>query len=211
MAKEYHLNAAVNRFGLNKKRSVGDLMELLSLAMPLTLEEWEEYYYTHGRSRDQVAAIGQELSRKLRDVLIHELESITEEDCITYMRELLLQKTFEGHRTRFYTLRQQILDRTGKLFNFLPEHREDWRFRDHRIDYYHHDATKDLLIGLKACPDSMRMSQNMFARQALEEIEATHRQLSDKAAGHFYILYFHGTSEHCTIENPEILDEIATL
>ncbi len=45
MAKEWILNQAMNRWGLNKKRSVGPVSELIRKCAPRKLEDWERYYY----------------------------------------------------------------------------------------------------------------------------------------------------------------------
>lgn len=45
MAKEWILNQSMNRWGLNKKNSVGPVSELIRKCAPKKLDEWEIYYY----------------------------------------------------------------------------------------------------------------------------------------------------------------------
>ena len=54
MGKDFHLNSIINRFGFNKRKKVGDITELISRAMPLHLQEWEEFYYKNGRSKEVI-------------------------------------------------------------------------------------------------------------------------------------------------------------
>ena len=44
MAKEWILNIATNRWGLNKKESVGPVSDWIRECAPKTLEEWREFY-----------------------------------------------------------------------------------------------------------------------------------------------------------------------
>ena len=45
MAKEWILNIATNRWGLNKKESVGPVSLWIRECNPKTKEEWKKYYY----------------------------------------------------------------------------------------------------------------------------------------------------------------------
>lgn len=46
MAKEWILNMATNRWGLNKKNSVGPVSQWIRECRPKTIKEWEEFYLT---------------------------------------------------------------------------------------------------------------------------------------------------------------------
>ncbi len=50
MAKEWILNQAMNRWGLNKKRSVGPVSALIRKCAPKNVGDWERYYYKNQRS-----------------------------------------------------------------------------------------------------------------------------------------------------------------
>lgn len=101
MAKEFHLNALVNRYGYNKKAKVGSVIELISAAMPFELNEWEEYYYKNGKSKEELNSLGENMFLKIKEVLIPEILSITENDCKEYLRKLVINKTFEGIKKNF--------------------------------------------------------------------------------------------------------------
>ncbi|MCK4576185.1 MjaI family restriction endonuclease [candidate division WOR-3 bacterium] len=211
MGKESHLNSAVNRFQLNRKRVVGNLNEMISTAMPLTRDEWEGYYITNGKTLEQLDEIGIQLYNRFRNVIIPEIESITIEDCKEYIKSLIIDKTFDGMRARFQILNTELLRETDKEFKFLPDHEEDWRYRTFRIDYYHLDVERDLLVGIKVAPNTLLTSQNPTVIRAREEIENTHRESMSKDAGYFYILYYSGKGANVKIANREIIDEIQEL
>src|SRR6266511_181409 len=99
MAKEWILNLAMSRWQLNYKRSVGPVAKLIRECEPETLQQWEEFYLQHpeGRSREALAEKGKALFGKITTVLRQEIESITEENCIAYISEVVIRRTYEGY------------------------------------------------------------------------------------------------------------------
>jgi hypothetical protein len=102
--KEFVLNYAMNRWQLNFKRNVGPTSDSIRKCAPTSLQEWEEYYYTHVRSRNHIDGLGKKLFQHITKDLPAEkrfhpdlLESITEQDCIEYMRDIVIKKVFEGY------------------------------------------------------------------------------------------------------------------
>ena len=61
MAKEWILNQAMNRWGLNKKRSVGPVSDLIRKCAPKNVTEWEKYYYENVFPIDYLANLGRKL------------------------------------------------------------------------------------------------------------------------------------------------------
>ena len=80
MAKEWLLNSATNRFQLNFKRNVGAVSEAIRRCAPKTVEEWETFYYSSVRTREQIEELGRRLYVKITEVIASEVEEITEED-----------------------------------------------------------------------------------------------------------------------------------
>lgn len=208
MGIEYHLNMAVTRFGLNKKKVIGNVNEMISEAMPLTENEWKSFYYQHYKNESELHEIGIKLYQKIQDNIIPEIYAITENDCINYMKNLVIRRTFEGRRTRFLILNTELLKGTGKEFNYLPDHEEDWRFRTYQIDYYHYDKERNILIGIKVAPLSLLTSQNIYAIKTREDIEHTHRDSEEKNVGYFFILYYENKGRLVKISNQEIIEKI---
>jgi len=88
MAKEWILNSATNRFQLNFKRIVGATSEAIRKCAPKSLEEWRQYYFSNVKSLEHIIDLGEKLYLKISEVLVAEIESITEEDCINFIKEL---------------------------------------------------------------------------------------------------------------------------
>ena len=66
MAKEWILNQAMNRWGLNKKRSVGPVSELIRKCAPKKLEDWEGYYYQNVHPKEHLEELGRKLCENYR-------------------------------------------------------------------------------------------------------------------------------------------------
>ncbi len=85
MPKEWILNSAINRWGLQKKKMVGAVSEEIRKCSPKTVQEWEDYYYEKVYPKEHLIEIGRKLYIKISEVLKAEIEDITEEDCIQYV------------------------------------------------------------------------------------------------------------------------------
>ena len=99
--KEFVLNYATNRWGLNKKVNVGHTSDSIRLCSPNSLQEWKNYYYTSVRTREQIANIGLRLYDKVHNVLPEEnrffpalLESITQNDCVAFIHNLVIDRQY---------------------------------------------------------------------------------------------------------------------
>lgn len=102
--KEFFLNYAINRWGLNKKRVVGSTSDSIRMCNPHCIQEWEEYYYSNVRSVEEIDAVGRSLYEKILTILPTEnrfhpdlLASITEADCIQYAHRLVIDRQYEGY------------------------------------------------------------------------------------------------------------------
>ncbi len=102
--KEFVLNYAMNRWQLNFKKNVGPTSELIRSCAPHNFEEWKQYYFNHGKSESHIEKLGKILYEKISTVLPEEerfhpnlLKSISEQDCIDYMFDVVLRRTYEGY------------------------------------------------------------------------------------------------------------------
>ncbi len=99
MSKEWILNAATNRWGFNFKRNVGAVAAEIWAADPKTLDEWRAYYHANVRDAAHIEELGKRLWVKVSEVMHAELDSITEEDCVAYLFQLVIERTFDGFET----------------------------------------------------------------------------------------------------------------
>ena len=63
--KEFVLNYATNRWGLNKKTNVGSTSDSIRLCAPQSLQEWADYYYKNVRSYEHIDELGRKLYEKV--------------------------------------------------------------------------------------------------------------------------------------------------
>jgi hypothetical protein len=108
MAKEWILNNVMNWFQLNFKRNVGPTSESIRQCAPRTLDEWRDYYFENVRPRDHIEELGRKLYVKITEVIQAEVEEITEQDCIDYMVQLVIDRTFDGYMTEIKTIYGQL-------------------------------------------------------------------------------------------------------
>jgi len=113
MPKEWILNQANMRWGLTKKSKVGPVSELIRKCSPKTLEEWESYYYKKAFSKDCLVELGKKLFIKISEICRSEIENISEADCITFIIELVINRTYDGYQTEIQTIYGQLQQELG--------------------------------------------------------------------------------------------------
>ena len=102
--KEFVLNYTMNRWQLNFKRNVGPTSASIRDCQPASLEEWENYYYSNIRLREHINSLGARLYHHITDTLPGEkrfhpelLEIITQDDCLQYMHNIVITRTYNGY------------------------------------------------------------------------------------------------------------------
>ena len=146
MAKEWVLNSATNRFQLNFKRNVGATSESIRKCSPKTLDDWAEYYYEQVKSREHIDDLGESLYNKIQEVLIPEMNSITEDECKKYLHQLVINRTYDGY-TREIESVYEILQ--GEIKNQIKPAVDEWD-RKYNVDYY--IQISELYIGIQIKP-----------------------------------------------------------
>ena len=115
MAKEWILNMATNRWGLNKKDSVGPVSLWIRECDPKTIRDWESFYYKklagmlkqkgiNLSPQEYIQDLGRKLYTKITEVIQAEIEEVTEEDCLQYIYNLVINRTFDGYQTEIKTI-----------------------------------------------------------------------------------------------------------
>lgn len=112
-------NMVVNRFQLNQKRNVGPTSESIRECQPRSKEEWADFHYQHVRPREHVDELGRRMYEKIQDEIIPALESITVDECIAYMHELVIDRAYEGYASEIEAVREVVV---GELegYEVLP-------------------------------------------------------------------------------------------
>ncbi len=201
MAKEWILNSAMNRFQLNFKRNVGPTSESIRKCAPKTIDEWRKYYFRNVQSREHIEDLGRKLYVKITEVIHAEVEEITEQDCIDYMIQLVIDRTFTGYMTEIKTVYGQLENELGLKIEPAPD---TWD-RRYNVDFY--IKIKDKFIGLQIKPinQGIQLSQ-IFKEKNLQQ--ETHEAFTRQYSGKVFYIFSSKSGEKKVIMNTEVIDEI---
>lgn len=203
MAKEWLLNSAMNRFQLNFKRNVGPTSEEIRKCQPKTIEEWEEYYYSNVRSKEHITELGQKLYVKITEVITSEVEEITEEDCIHYLHQMVIDRTFDGYWTEIKTIYGQLQVDIGQNYKIEPAP-DDWD-RLFNVDFY--IKIKKSYIGLQIKPvNNTAQIPEIYKERGIQE--KTHLEFSKNYGGKVFYVYSMKVGDKRQIQNPDVLADI---
>lgn len=201
MAKEWILNSAMNRFQLNFKRNVGPTSESIRQCSPKTLEEWREYYFKNVKPKEHIESLGKKLYVKITEVIQSEVEEITERDCIDYMFQLVLDRTFDGYRTEIKTVYGQLEQELGFKIEPAPD---KWD-RLYNVDFFIKIQDKFIGIQIKPVNQGIQLSQ-IFKEKGLQHV--THEKFTKKYGGKVFYIFSSKSENKKVIMNKEVIGEI---
>jgi hypothetical protein len=111
-SKEIILNYGNRRWGFTKTNKVGQVMAMIRQCQPRTFQEWEDWYFKNAFTntkqpikitREILTELGQRLYEKITEIVAPQLrEALTTlalQDCIDYIYELTIHRTFDGYLT----------------------------------------------------------------------------------------------------------------
>jgi len=202
MAKEWILNSATNRFQLNFKRNVGAVSEAIRKCAPKSIKEWEEYYFTNVRKKDHIEELGKKLYIKITEVISAEVENITEEDCIEYIFDLVINRTFDGYMTEIKTIYGQ-LEELLKEVKIEPAP-DEWD-RLYNVDFF--IKIKNKYIGIQIKPVSGVSHIPQIFKEKTFQFE-THKKFTDKFGGKVFYIFSLKEGNKKKIYNTEVIREI---
>ncbi len=201
MSKEWILNSATNRFQLNFKRNVGAVSEAIRRCAPKNVEEWRDYYFKHIKPKEHIEQLGRKLYVKITEVIAAEVEEVSEEDCIRYMFQLVIDRTYDGYTTEIRTVYGQLQTVLGVKIEPAPD---EWD-RLFNVDFF--IKVRDKYIGLQIKPASgVSHIPEIFKER--NQQEATHQKFAERYGGEvFYVISVkEGTNK--VIANKEVIEEI---
>ncbi len=201
MAKEWVLNSATNRFQLNFKRNVGATSEAIRKCSPKSLEEWQDYYFSNVRSEEHIIELGKKLYVKITEVLVAEIDEITEEDCINYIKELVIDRTYDGYIREIKTIYEQLQQVLQVRISPAPD---EWD-RLFNVDFF--IQINDKYIGLQIKPVSQVSSiPEIYKEKGIQH--KTHEEFLKKYGGKVFYLYSCKAGDKKIIVNTEVIEEI---
>ncbi|HJH25896.1 MAG TPA: MjaI family restriction endonuclease [Methanophagales archaeon] len=199
----------MNRWGLNKAHSVGTTSELIRISSPSTFKEWENYYFENAKqkkrngiriTREYLIELGRKLYIKLSEVVQNELESVTEEECIDYAYNLVLNRTYEGYMGEIQTTYGQLQNILGVQIKPAPD---EWD-RLYNVDFF--IEIKGKYIGLQIKPTTFKHTFEDYKWKEMQE--TSHRKFQKKFGGNVFIVFSVKEGNKKVIHNPEVIEEI---
>lgn len=204
MAKEWILNSTMNRFQLNFKRNVGPTSESIRKCAPKTLDEWREYYFANVKPEEHIVELGKKLYVKITEVIQAEVAEVTEEDCISYMKQLVIDRTFDGYMTEIQTVYGQLEQSLGVKIEPAPD---EWD-RLYNVDFFIKAGKR--CIGLQIKPITFNggavQLPEIFKEKSIQE--TSHRKFTERYGGKVFYIYSFKSGRKKEIYNKDVIDEI---
>ena len=201
MAKEWILNSATNRFQLNFKRNVGATSESIRKCSPKSIEEWRKYYYANVRSETEIEELGRKLYVKITEVIRSEVDDITEQDCIDFIKQLVIERTCDGYTTEIQTIYGQL---QNALLCKIEPAPDEWD-RLYNVDFY--IEINGNFIGLQIKP----VNQNIQLPEIYKEYNLqhnTHKEFTNKYHGQVFYIYSQKVGDKKEIVNKDVIENI---
>lgn len=191
----------MNRFQFNFKRNVGAVSEEIRKCSPKTIDDWREYYFKNVKSKDHIEDLGRKLYVKIYEVLAAEIEEVTEKDCIDYMFNIVIDRTFDGYMTEIKTIYGQL----EQILNVKIQPAPDKWDRLFAVDFFIKIGEKYIGLQIKPAGGVSHIPQ-IFKEHTIQE--ATHKNFTEK----FGVKVFYAISikegDKKRIHNTEVIDEI---
>jgi len=200
MAKEWILNQANMRWGLTKKKKVGPVSELIRKCSPKMVKEWEDYYFKNAYPQSHLEHLGRELYIKVTEVCQAEIESISEDDCIDFIINLVINRTYDGYQSEIKTIYGQLQQELAVKVEPAPD---EWD-RGYNVDFF--IKVKDKYIGLQIKPAGYA-----YITQIINELKFqknTHQRFTAKYGGKVFYIISVKEGKNKVIYNPEVIEEI---
>jgi hypothetical protein len=210
-SKEIILNYANRRWGFTKTNKVGEVMALIRRCQPRTFQEWQDWYFDQAftktkhpikMTKEILSELGQRLNEKITEIVAPQLRealaTLTLQDCIDYVYELTIHRTFDGYLAEksvvHATLAKRFPDIVFEETNPDLDHAGD-------IDFIGRVGNK--AFGLQIKPVTAQASLGNFSATA--RMEQAFRDFERQFGGRVFIVF----SVEDRIQNREVIDQIA--
>lgn len=201
MPKEWILNSVMNRFQLNFKRNVGAVSAEIRKCDPDAVEDWERYYFENVRDRGHIESLGKKLYVKISEVIPAEVQSITERDCVDYMFNLVINRTFDGYQTEIETIYGQLQKELGVDIEPAPD---KWD-RLFNVDFF--IKVSNQFIGLQIKPvNDVAHIQRIYKERAIQR--KTHKAFKEQYGGEVFYVFSAKIGGRKVIQNPEVIERV---
>ena len=209
--KEFLLNHACQLYQLTRPNKVGAVMNLIRQCQPTSIEEWENWYFenakTEGKtpvriSKESLFELGERLYVKMTELVIPQIQeainNITREDCINYVYNLTINRTFDGYQRE----KSVINNGLAKIFKEVVFEESDPEL-DHAGDIDYVAKVGKYQFGIQIKP--VTANANFGGYSLTERMKASFEDFKEKYGGEVFVVF----SLDGKIANQEVINEIA--
>jgi len=137
---------------------------------------------------------------KITEVIQAEIEEVTEEDCIQYIYNLVINRTYDGYLTEIKTIYGKLQRDLGVEIKPAPD---EWG-RLYNVDFY--IQVKDRYIGLQIKPITYEQTPEIYRWK--EWLSRTHEKFEKECGGKVFIIFSIKKDNRKEIFNHGIVEEI---
>lgn len=218
-SKEWILNIAINRWGLNKKSVVGPVSQWIREVQPKNEAEWKAAYlkrleeFLKSKNIDcspeaYLSEVGRKLYVKISEIMSKELEEVSLEDCVDYVWKLVVDRTFQGFEREKTTIHQLLEEALGDLcVNLIPA--PDEMDRKYNVDFYIpicEEPHRKCYIGIQIKPVTFKSFVQNYNWEAW--ISDSHKKFEKEYGGRVFVVFSAEENRRKKILNEEIIEEI---
>lgn len=189
------------RWGLTRMKKVGPVSELIRKCGPKHVAEWENFYYQNAYPREHLENLGRQLYIKVTEVCQAEIDSVTEEDCIDFIINLVVKRTFDGYQSEIQTIYGQLEHALGVKIESASD---EWD-RLYNVDFF--IRVEDKYIGLQIKPAGYAYIPQIISELNFQK--RTHEKFTREFGGHVFYVISVKEGDKKIIHNPQIIEEIA--
>jgi hypothetical protein len=186
-------------------------MSLIRQFQPTSFEEWEEWYFDNAKTsakiptkitRETLHELGERLYAKMTELVIPQIQeaisNITKEDCISYVYNLTINRTYDGY------LREKsvVNDGLAKRFKDVVFEESDPEL-DHAGDIDYVAKVGEYQFGIQVKP--VTANANFGGYSLSERMRVSFESFAEQYGGKVFVVY----SLKGEIANKEVVDEIA--
>lgn len=206
MSKEWILNLATNRWQLNFKRNVGPVAKWIRECSPNTKDEWKDFYYQKlgeeklSSGEEHIEGLGKKLHKKIKNVVLEEIEEVEEQDCVEYLKNLVIERTYEGYIAEIEAIYNQLQVEVGEEIKEAPD---EWD-RKYGVDYFIEINGNYIGLQVKSAPEDEETPE--WVEKWKRVLRDSHREFEKKYGGKVFMIF--STEKKKEIYNEEVIDEI---
>lgn len=151
--------------------------------------------------RKHLTEVGLRLYAKISEQLKAEVQAITEADCIAYVREVVINRTYEGYLTEKRTVYEQLEQTLGVKLQPAPD---EWD-RRYNVDFF--IAIGDKAIGIQIKP--ITYAQTPEVHKWREWMRKSHERFERERSGKVFIVFSVTEKSGKRIWNAEVIEQIS--